>query len=196
MARLGFLVGFKGQDPSEKPPDSTKENLKGLFTCKQSVAAFLGMETKFYKPNSETVTARAGYSKSVMKRPAGGGPAVYTTITVAAGSIVYAPDNSPRARQVTLKTGLLSLKGFRTIGLTFPSNMTVSQIGEALAEYIDPAKIQRTAANPSATEIFPSYTIKGGRTYTIPLKAAAEASISVDAPETDAEQIAVVTKAK
>jgi hypothetical protein len=74
--------------------------------------------------------------------------------------------------------------------------MTVSQIGEALAEYIPDGKIQRTATAPSATEIYPQYTIKGGKTYPLPLKAAAESSTNVDAPATTAEQAALLAKAK
>jgi hypothetical protein len=195
MARLSFLVGFKGQDPSEKPADASKENLKGVFTCKKSVADFLGISTKVYVPSGVNVVPRKEYTKSVMKSVSGAPPA-YTVITVAAGEVVYSPDSSARAKTVILKTGAKGVKAYRTLSLTFPSNMTVSQIGEALAEYIPTSTIQTTAGAPSATEIFPQYTIKGGRTYPLMAKAAAKTSTSVTAPETPAEQTAVVILTK
>lgn len=191
MGRLAFLVGFRAQDPSEKPPDAALENLVGTFTCTTRVADFLGIVAKQYVPSGEANRDRKGYTKSVI---AADGTA--KDITVTAGKISYTPDASPRAKTVTLKTGAKAKKTNRTISLTFPSGLTVSQIGEALAEYIPDGKIQRTATAPSATEIYPQYTIKGGRTYPLPLKADAETSISVDAPDTKAEQTALLEKAK
>lgn len=191
MSRLAFLVGYKGQDPSEKPKDAALENLLGCFTCKAQVANFLDIQTMQFVPTSEPTRDRKGYTKSVLNAAG-----VATDITVEAGKISYAPSAGPRAKTVTLKTGAKAKKTNRTISLTFPSGLTVSQIGEALAEYIPDGKIQRTAAAPSATEIYPQYTIKGGRTYPIPLKAAAEASTSVDAPGTPADQAALQAKAK
>lgn len=196
MARLAFLIGYKGQDPAEKPPDAALENLKGVFTCKQEVANFLGIETFVYTPSNTTVTTRAAYTKNIMKRDPVTGVSAYADISVPAGQITYAPSNRARAKTVILKTGARAKKSYRTISLTFPSNVTVAQIGEALAEYIPDGKIQRTASNPSVTEIFPQYTIKGGRTYSLGLKADAETSTSVTAPATKAEQTTVVTTAK
>lgn len=191
MGRLAFLVGFKGQDPGETPKDATLENLVGTFTCTSRVADFLDIVTKQYVPSGEANRDRKGYTKSVLNAAG-----VATDITVPAGKISYTPDASPRAKTVTLKTGAKAKKTNRTISLTFPSSMTVSQIGEALAEYIPDGKIQRTSTAPSATEIYPQYTIKGGRTYPLPLKADAESSTSVDAPDTKAEQAALLAKAK
>jgi hypothetical protein len=195
MARLSFLIGYKGQDSSEKPPDSALENLIGVFTCKSSVASFLGIIPKAYVPSGENKRARKSYSKSVMKSIAGAIPA-YTTIVVPAGEVVYAPDSSPRAKTVILKTGQKALKTKRTVSLTFPSNMTVAQIGETIVEYLPDATVDRTGGTPSSSQIYPQYTIKGGRTYPLPTKVVAETSTSVDAPETTAEQTAVVIKAK
>lgn len=191
MGRLAFFIGYRGQDPSETPKDATLENLAGTFTCKTRVADFLGIVDKQYVPSGEANRDRKEYTKSVI-----GADGTAKDITVAAGKIAYTPDASPRAKTVTLKTGAKAKKTNRTISLTFPSGMTVSQIGEALAEYIPDGKIQRTAAAPSATEIYPQYTIKGGRTYPLPLKADAETSTSVDAPDTKAEQEALLAKAK
>ncbi len=195
MSRLAFIVGFKGQDPSEKPADAAKENLLGVFTCKRSVAVFLGMEAKAYIPSGNNVRTRQAYKKKVMKSVGGAAP-TEVTIDIPAGEVVYTPDSSPRARTVILKTGGRALKSYKTLSLTFPSNMTVSQIGEALAEYIATGKIQLTSGTPSVTEIFPQFTIKGGRTYSLMSKAVAETSLNVDAPETPAEQEALVKKAK
>lgn len=191
MGRLAFLIGYKGQDPNEETKDAALENLVGTFTCKTRVADFLGIIDKQYVPSGEANRDRKGYTKSVI-----GADGTAKDIIVPAGKIAYTPDASPRAKTVTLKTGAKGKKTNRTISLTFPSGVTVSQIGEALAEYIPDGKIQRTAAAPSATEIYPQYTIKGGRTYPLPLKADAETSTNVDAPDSKAEQTALLTKAK
>jgi hypothetical protein len=191
MPRLAFLIGYRGQDPSEKPKDAALENLVGTFTCTTRVADFLGIVAKQYVPSGEANRDRAAYTKSVIG--ADGQP---KDIEVTAGKIAYTPDASPRAKTITLKTGAKAKKTNRTISLTFPSSLTVSQIGEALAEYIPDGKIQRTATAPSATEIYAQYTIKGGKTYPLPLKTDAETSTGVDAPDTKAEQAAVLAKAK
>jgi hypothetical protein len=191
MGRLAFLIGYKGQDPSETPKDAALENLVGTFTCNTRVADFLGIVDKQYVPSSEANRDRAGYTKSVL-----GKDGVAKDIEVKAGKIAYTPDASPRAKTVTLKTGAKAKKTNRTISLTFPSSLTVSQIGEALAEYIPDGKIQRTSTAPSATEIYAQYTIKGGKTYPLPLKADAESSTGVDAPDSKTEQAALLAKAK
>jgi hypothetical protein len=185
------LIGYKGQDPNEEPPDAALENLVGTFTCKTRVADFLGIVEKQYVPSGVANRDRKGYTKSVI-----GADGVAKDVIVPAGKIAYTPDAAPRATTVILKTGAKAKKANRTINLTFPSNVTVSQIGETLAEYIPDGKVQRTATAPSATEIFAQYTIKGGKTYPLPLKADAEASASVDAPDSKAEQEAILVKAK
>ena len=191
MGRLAFLIGFKGQDPGETPRDAALENLVGTFTCTTRVADFLGIVDKQFVPSGEANRDRKGYTKSVI-----GADGTAKDVTVAAGKISYTPDASPRAKTVTLKTGAKAKKTNRTISLTFPSNLTVSQIGEALAEYIPDGKIQRTATKPSATEVYAQYTIKGGKTYPLPLKADAETSTNLDAPDSKAEQAALLAKAK
>ena len=191
MGRLAFIIGYKGQDPSENPADAALENLVGTFTCTTRVANFLDIVAKQYVSSGEANRDRKAYTKNVILADG-----QKKDVPVAAGKIAYTPDASPRAKTVTLKTGDKAKKTNRTISLTFPSNVTVSQIGEALAEYIPDGKIQRTAAAPSATEIYPQYTIKGGKTYPLPLKADAETSTSVDAPDSKAEQAALLAKAK
>lgn len=161
MTRIAFMVGYKGQDPSEKPADSAKENLLGYFTCELRVAKFLGIDTLYAKSVTRT---RDEYTKSVL---VGG---VATDKTVPAGDTKFVPDSSARARTVILKTGMSAKKTKRTLSVTFPSKMTVAQIGEALAEYIPDGTVQRGITVPSATEIYPQYKIKGGRTYPLPLK--------------------------
>lgn len=187
MTRLAFMAGYKGQDPSEKPADAAKENLLGYFTCETRVAKFLKIDTLYSRTVKRT---RAAYTKSVMIAGVG------TEKTIPAGEIEFVPDTRARSRTVILKTGMSALKTKRTLSLTFPSKMTVAQIGEALAEYIPDATIQRGATAPSNSEIYPQYKIKGGRTYPLPLKIDAESSLSVDAPSTPAEQAALASKAK
>lgn len=188
MGRLAFMYGYKGQDSSETPVDAPKENLIGYFSCTERVAKFLKIETLFAKPVERD---RKGYTKSVLN--AQGTP---VEKTVAAGKILSLASTKARSRTVVLRTGAKAKKTNRTITLTFSSGLSVAQIGEALAEYIPDTVIQRTTGVPSATEIYPQYTIKGGRTYPIPLKAVAEASTEVNAPATDEEQktVAAVTK--
>lgn len=188
MGRLAFMFGYKGQDNSESPTDAPKENLIGYFTCSERVAKFLKIETLFAKPVERD---RKGYTKSVLN--AQGAP---VEKTVAAGKILSLASAKARSRAVVLRTGAKAKKTNRTITLTFPSSLSVAQIGEALAEYIPDTVIQRTASTPSATEIYPQYSLKGGRTYPIPLKAAAEASPEVNAPATDEEQKTVAAVAK
>lgn len=189
MTRLAFMVGYKGQDPSETVPDAAKENLLGYFSCEKRVAVFLGIEAAYAKSVTRT---RAAYTKNVLIN---GTP---TEKTVAAGSVDFVPSAKARSRTVILKTGAMAKKTKRTLSLTFPSTMTVSQIGEALAEYIPSSKIQApaSATAPSATEIYPQFTIKGGRTYPLMTGTAAETSTNVDAPATDAEQVTLAAKAK
>ncbi len=191
MGRLAFIIGYKGQDPGENPKDATLENLVGCFTCTNRVADFLDIVTKQYVPSGEAIRDRKGYTKSVI-----GSDGQARDITVPGGKIVYTPDASPRAKTVILKTGAKAKKANRTVSLSFPSNVTVAQIGEALAEYIPDGKIQRTSTAPGASEIYPQYKIKGGRTYPLPLKVEAESSASVDAPESKTEQAALLAKAK
>jgi len=191
MGRLAFLIGYRGQDQSETPKDAALENLTGTFTCTTRVADFLGIVAKQYVPSGEANRDRKAYTKSVI-----GADGVAKDIEVPAGKIAYTPDAAPRAQTVILRTGAKAKKTNRTVSLTFPSGVTVSQIGESLAEYIPDGTIQRTSAAPSATEIYPQYTIKGGRTYPLPLKTDAETSTSVDAPDTKAEQKAILEKAK
>ncbi len=189
MTRLAFMVGFKGQDRSEKPADAAKENLIGYFSCEKRVAVFLGIESLYAKSVKRT---RASYTKNVLVN------GVATDKVVEAGDVDYMPSTKARSRTVVLKTGAKAKKTNRTLSLTFPSTMSVAQIGEALAEYIPDGKIQppTSSAAPAATEIYPQFTIKGGRTYPLMLKAAAETSTSVDAPATDAEQVTLAAKAK
>jgi hypothetical protein len=191
MGRLAFIIGYRGQDQSETPKDAALENLVGTFTCTTRVADFLGIVEKQYVPSGEANRDRKGYTKSVIG--ADGQP---KDIVVPAGKRAYTPDAAPRAQTVILKTGAKAKKTNRTISVTFPSGVTVSQIGESLAEYIPDGKIQRTSAAPTASEVYPQYTIKGGRTYPLPLKADAESSTGVDAPDTKAEQAAILAKAK
>lgn len=195
MSRLVFVFGRKGQDPGEKPADTAKENLLSVMTCKARTANFLDIVSAQYQATG-VLRPRKGYTKSVLN--AAGTP---VDITVQAGDITYMPPNGAMAKTVTLKTGAKTAvagqkPNYRTIAMTFAANVTVGQIAEFLAEIIPETKIQRTATAPSATEIFPQFTIKGGRTYPIGLKAAAEASTEVDVPSNSAEQAALLAKPK
>ncbi|MEG4323693.1 MULTISPECIES: hypothetical protein [unclassified Microcoleus] len=195
MSRLVYVFGRKGQDPSEKPPDAAKENLLSVMTCKTRTAEFLDIGALQYK-STGAMRPRKQYTKSVL-----GANGTATSIQVPAGEVIYMPSTKAMAKTVTLKTGAKTTvtgqkSNYRTIAMTFGASVTVGQIAEFLAEIIPEVKIQRTAALPSATEIFPQFTIKGGRTYPIGLKAAAETSVDVDVPNTPAEQEALLGKAK
>lgn len=196
MSRLVFVFGRKGQDPGEKPADAAKENLLTTMTCQSRTATFLNIVSQQYQPTG-TLRARKGYTKSVINNLG-----VAVNITVLAGEISYLPPSKALGKTVLLKTGLKTpgsvtqKANYRTIALTFGTAVTVGQIAEFLAEIIPDTIIQRGGNAPSVSEIFPQFTIKGGRTYPIGLKAAAEAGTDVNVPSTPAEQAVVVTLAK
>ncbi|MCC3410108.1 MAG: hypothetical protein JGK17_32160 [Microcoleus sp. PH2017_10_PVI_O_A] len=179
MSRYIFNFIRKGQ--ADK--DDTKENLIGLMSCNARVARFLDITTSPAIPTGNAKRPRKSFKKQYIKKDGTRGE-----LTVAAGENTYLPAARALARKVTLKTGAKTLKGKQTLSLTVSSGMTVAQIAEMLAEIIPEGKIQRgsTGTAPSATEIFPEFTVKGGRTYPIPLKATAETGTGVDVPDTAA----------
>lgn len=191
MSRLVYIFSRKAQDPSEKPADAAEENLLSTMTCTAKAANFLGITDKQY--SGSVPRERKAYAKQILD--AAGAEKL---VQVPAGQITFMPSSRAGAKTVFLKTGMKSTvkKNHRTLSLTFGSSVTVGQIAEFLAEIIPATKIQRTSTAPSATEIFPQFSLKGGRTYPIGLEPQAEESVEVNVPETPAEQAAVVAQAK
>lgn len=196
MSRLVFIFSRKGQDPGEKPADPAKETLLTTMTCQTRTANFLGIAAQAYQPTG-ALRPRKGYTRSVLDAAG-----LAKSVVVPAGEASYLPPSKALGKTVTLKTGLKTpgsatqKPNYRIISMTFGTAVTVGQIAEFLAEVIPDTVIQRTTGAPSATEIFAQFTLKGGRTYPIGLKASAEASTDVNVPSTPAEQATVVTTAK
>jgi hypothetical protein len=196
-SRVGFWVSYKAQDPEEgtKPGDApvtaAKENMFSSFSCELHVANFLDITALAGQVVKRTVK---GYEKTISKL--GVTPVVNKTFT--AKEVDRMCSVKPKAKTVMLTTGAKTAKGTnRTLSLTFPSAMTIPQIAETLAETIPATKIQRGSTSaPSVTEIYPKFKVKGGGTYAIPTKEAAETSTNVDVPDTVAAQQTTASKPK
>ena len=77
----------------------------------------------------------------------------------------------------------------------FPSWATVNVIADALGTLIDPTKLDAT---PSATKIYPYFTVKGGRKYVIMAQTAAKENTDAAVPTTaqEAETLAAAAGLK
>lgn len=185
MSRLNFLVKYK------QKVGGTDE-YRTTCNCILRVAKFFGIEDLFYTPSPEDLVDRASYTREYVK-PDG----TVGTVTVAAGKSVYTPNNKPRGKRVFFKTGAKTTKGtYKTVSMTFPTVLTVGDISDILGELIPAGKIQRTATAPTATEIFPFFTLEGGGTYPIPLNATAAATATPAVALTEAAQTTIATTTK
>jgi hypothetical protein len=181
MARYAYLVKY-----TREGTGGTKQ-YRTTFNCAERVAKFFEIEGLVYTPSPEDVVDRAGYTREYTKADGTVG-----SVTVAAGKIVY-KGNSSRAcgKKVFVTTGAKTTKGTRkTLALTFPSFLSVAEISDALGEIIPSGKIA-TTATVGASEIAPFFTIRGGGTYAIMTKTAADASTKTDVATTEAEQTAL-----
>lgn len=186
MPRLVFSATRKGQGDK----DAALENLIFTMSCTQRVATFLGIENSGAK-SIPVERDRAGYTKSVINAAG-----AEVSVTVPAGKSSWIPSSRAKlGKTVTLKTGRVTTKkNNRTLSLTFSSGATVGQISEFLGEIIPVEKIDLTGTI-AATNIANQFSIKGGRTYPIMAKAAAETSVSVTVPDTVTEQQTVIAAA-
>jgi hypothetical protein len=192
MARINLIIKYQGKDST----GTGTALYRSTCNCVLRVAKFLKIDGKAYTPTPGADMAdRASYARDYYDATG-----TKQSVTVAAGKFVYAPDDKARGKAVELTTGLKTTgKNNSKLTITFPSFLTVADIGDCLGEIIPPGSIQRTAGTaPGATEIYPFFKIKGGRTYPIPLAATVTGTTTPDVGMTEAEQaeIATTTKSK
>lgn len=187
MARVSFLVKYRDKGQTGTGTDFYRTSC----SCIPRVAKFLDIETKQYVPSQEDVVDRAGYTRTYTKPDGTDG-----TVTVADGKMTYLAKGKPGARTVFVTTGRKTAKGTRRkLSFTFPSYLSVAEIGDALGDLIPAAKVNRTGAT-GAADIDPFFTLKGGNTYPIPLQTVAEASTDTDVPGTPAEEVTLLAGTK
>lgn len=170
-----------------KTPGDAGRSLKdpfGFFSCRMNVARFLDIDkldvdlviNRERKAYTRGTTLADG---TVLKATAAGGEV--------ASSIITLPVGSKGSRSVIIKTGKKTKADgliYHTLTFRFPSWATIWCISDALGEIIPTTKIK---SDPTATDIFPYFTVKGGRTYPIMEKQAAEGNTDATVPATEAE---------
>ena len=187
MARMSFLVKYKAKGQGGTGTDFYRTSC----SCIPRVAKFLDIDTKQYVPNEADVVERAGYTRTYAKPDGTDGE-----VTVAAGTMVYLAKGKPGAKTVFLKTGKKTTKGTRRkLSFTFPSYLSISEIGDALGDIIPATKVNQTG-NTGAAEVEPFFYVKGGGTYPIPLQPEAEATTDTDVAGTPAEEITILAGTK
>jgi hypothetical protein len=168
----------------------------GFFSCRMNVARFLDIDTletnliinRERKAHTRSLTLADG---TVLKQSAGnpGGEV--------AASLFTLPIGSKGSRSVILKTGKKTANPsgliYHTLTFRFPGWATVWTIADALGELIPLTKLK---AEPTATDIFPFFTVKGGRKYPIMAKAAAEGNPDASVPATETEAQALLTQSE
>ncbi|PAX58363.1 hypothetical protein [Brunnivagina elsteri] len=168
----------------------------GFFSCRLNVARFLDIDnldlnliiSRERKAHTRSLTLADG---TVLKQSAenAGGQVASSLFTLAIGS--------RGSRSVILKTGKKTpnISGliYHTLTFRFPSWATIWTIADALGELIPLTKIK---ADPTATDIFPFFTVKGGRKYPIMAKTDAEGNTDASVPNTSAEAQSLLTQSE
>jgi hypothetical protein len=187
MARTSFLVKYKDKGQTGTGTDFYRTTC----SCIPRVAKFLDIDTKQYVPNLDDLVDRAAYTRVYTKPDGTDGE-----VTVPEGKRTYLASGKPNARTVFLVTGRKTTKGNRRkLSFTFPSYLSIAEIGDALGDIIPATKVNRTGAT-GAADIDPFFIIKGGGTYPIPLQAEAEATTDTDAAGTPAEEVTLLAGTK
>ncbi|NEU76948.1 hypothetical protein PI95_031745 [Hassallia byssoidea VB512170] len=200
LGRTHFPISRKTSGDAQR---SIKDPF-GYFSCRESTTRFLDLQDKAKTAGYATAKGRKAYTKSTTLvdgtklTAANGGD----TISVAESEITQSI-GSRGSRTVIIKTGKklpdknvdgkTKSGGYHTISFRFPSWATVWVIADALGELIPAGKISVT---PSSTEIYPYFTVKGGRKYMIMAEAAAEENSDASIPETPQEMETLATSAK
>ncbi|MBW4678402.1 MAG: hypothetical protein KME52_31820 [Desmonostoc geniculatum HA4340-LM1] len=155
----------------------------GYFSCRLNVARFLDIENKTF--NGTIYGAKRNYTAERSLTLADG-----TTLSKSAANTDGKNAGEPvpirrtvGGRSVIIKTGKQigvpvtgKPKRYHTISFAFPLWATVPTIAEALGELIPTTKIKTT---PTASDVYPNFTIKGGGTYGIMQAGAAISSATV-----------------
>ncbi|MBW4667198.1 MAG: hypothetical protein KME60_07085 [Cyanomargarita calcarea GSE-NOS-MK-12-04C] len=167
----------------------------GVFSCRLSTARFLDID----KFNINLVISRekAAYTRvltlvdgTILKQSA------ENSDGQVAASLITLPIGGKGSRSVILKSGKKTkLEGniYHTLSFRFPAWATVWCIADALGEIIPATKIKSDA---TATDVFPYFTIKGGRRYPIMAKTEAEGNTDASVPANDQEAQALLTQSE
>jgi hypothetical protein len=192
MSRFSYLVKYRARQPGSTA--TTLNDYRTTCSCDTKVARKLDIpaEATFILSDANVVT-RKGYTRKY-ENAAG---TLVDAKAVPDATIPYIPYGKANARAVTLRMLVTAATAtakarYRILTFTFPSTLGVSKIAETLAELIPEAKIDRTATW-SPGNIEPFFAIKGGRKYTIPLRAAAEAATATNVATTDAEEATILS---
>lgn len=193
LSRKFFPIYRETQDDAGRV---TKDPI-GTFSCRMSTARFLDLDKLNF--NFEVAIKRKGgtRSKTLVDGTTLGG----TDQAIADSTIVLSVSNKG-SRTVIIKTGkkIADSKrvknkdgAYHTVSFRFPAWATVTVIADALGELIPANKIRST---PTAADIEPYFKVKGGRTYTINQKAAAEAKTDATVPANAQEAEQLVQKSR
>lgn len=168
------------------PGDAGRSNKDpfGFFSCRMNVARFLGIDELAVDLviNRERQAYTRGTTLAdgtILKQGAAGAQV--------ASSLITLPVGAKGSRSVIIKTGKKTKADgiiYHTLTFRFPSWATIWCISDALGEVIPTTKIK---AEPTSTDIFPYFTVKGGRTYPIMEKTAAEGNTDATVPANEAE---------
>ena len=166
----------------------------GFFSCRLNAARFLDIDkldtnliiSREKKAYTRTLVLADG---TVLKQSADNSDGLV------AGSLITLSVGAKGSRSVILKTGKKTLNPsgliYHTLTFRFPSWATIWTIADALGEIIPTTKIKSDA---SPTDVFPFFTVKGGRKYPIMLKSDAEGNADASVPSTPEEAQALLAQ--
>lgn len=187
MARASYLIKYRARGQAGTGTDFYRTTC----SCIPRVAKFLDIDSKQYVPDEKDVVDRAGYTRTYTKPDGTDGE-----ITVPEGSRNYVAYGKANARTVILTTGRKTTKGNRRkLSFTFPSFLSITEIGDALGDIIPATKVNRTGET-GAADIDPYFQIKGGGIYPIPPQSDAEATTDTDAAGNPAEEVTILAATK
>lgn len=153
----------------------------GFFSCRMNVARFLDIDKLAFdliinrKRNAYTRGTML-VDGTILKSTENGSQIAESLITL--------PVGSKGSRSVIIKSGKKTKAGgliYHTLTFRFPSWATVWCISDALGEIIPAGKLK---SDPTESDVFPFFTVKGGRTYPIMEKQAAEGNADAAVPAT------------
>ena len=179
------------------PSDAGRTNPDpfGVFSCRLSAARFLDID----KSNINFVISREkeAYTRTltlvdgtVLKQSA------ENSDGKVASSLITLPIGGKGSRSVILKSGKKTKADgniYHTLTFRFPAWATVWCISDALGEIIPETKIKSDA---TATDVFPYFTVKGGRRYPIMAKTAAKDNADAAVATNETEGQALLAQAK
>lgn len=185
MTRCSYLFEYPETLPG---PTAVVVFHRSTFSCVPRVADFLAIRNQQYIADLSDKVDRAQYTRSYYKADG-----TVASVVVPAGKKTYNAYSKANAKQVTLKTGPSVTGKRRTLTFTFPSHLTVADIGDALAELLPAEKVASTVA-ATPVQVEPFYTIVGGNTYPLKSLVQAEATPFPNLAKTPAEEVTILAR--